>query len=54
VKGADKVLVKTNPAVAKNPLIFPTKAMLDNVHIMGAEALADADYKKKFAALIGA
>ncbi|MFL5842534.1 MAG: spermidine/putrescine ABC transporter substrate-binding protein [Thermoleophilaceae bacterium] len=54
VKGADKVLVKTNPEVAKNPLIFPTKAMLDNVHIMGADALADPAFKKKFAALIGA
>ena len=28
VVGADKVLLKTDPAVAKNPLIFPTKEML--------------------------
>ena len=28
VVGADKVLLKTDPAIAKNPLIFPTKAML--------------------------
>ncbi|MEA2441186.1 MAG: spermidine/putrescine transport system substrate-binding protein, partial [Thermoleophilaceae bacterium] len=27
VKGADKVLLKTDPGVAKNTLIFPTKAM---------------------------
>ena len=31
VVGADKVLLKTDPAVAKNPLIFPTQAMLANV-----------------------
>src|SRR5690348_874976 len=31
VVGADKILLKTDPAVAKNPLIFPTKAMLANV-----------------------
>jgi spermidine/putrescine transport system substrate-binding protein len=54
VVGADKVLLKTSPDIAKNPLIFPTKEMLDNVHIMGAEALANPVYKQKFAALIGA
>jgi spermidine/putrescine transport system substrate-binding protein len=54
VKGADAVLKKSDPDVAKNPLIFPTKQMLDNVHIMGAEALANPSYKQKFASLIGA
>jgi spermidine/putrescine transport system substrate-binding protein len=54
VVGAGDVLKKTSPDVAKNPLIFPTKKMLDNVHAMGPEALANPDYKKKFAALIGA
>jgi spermidine/putrescine transport system substrate-binding protein len=53
VVGADKILVKSSPEVAKNPLIFPTKEMLDNVHIMGAEALANPVFKEKFAALIG-
>jgi spermidine/putrescine transport system substrate-binding protein len=54
VVGADKVLLKTDPGVAKNPLIFPTKAMLANVHIMGPQALSNPVFKKKFAALIGA
>jgi spermidine/putrescine transport system substrate-binding protein len=54
VKGADAVLKKSDPDVAKNPLIFPTKQMLDNVHIMGAGALANPSYKQKFASLIGA
>ena len=32
VTGAKEVLLKTDPAIAKNPLIFPTKEMLANVH----------------------
>jgi len=32
VLGADKVLLKTDPAVAKNPLIFPTAKLLANAH----------------------
>jgi spermidine/putrescine transport system substrate-binding protein len=54
VVGADKVLAKTDPSVAKNPLIFPTQAMLAQTHQFDAKALNNADYKKKFQALIGA
>ena len=32
VAGAGAVLEKYDPAIAKNPLIFPTEKMLDNVH----------------------
>jgi len=53
VAGADKVLEKTDPAVAHNPLIFPTKAMLANAHQFDAKALNNIKYKKKFQALIG-
>jgi len=53
VVGADKVLEKTDPSVAKNPLIFPTKAMLAKVHQFDSKALNNADYKKKFQRLIG-
>jgi spermidine/putrescine transport system substrate-binding protein len=53
VVGADKVLQKTDPAVAKNTLIFPTEAMLANAHSFDAKALNNVDYKKKFQALIG-
>ena len=53
VVGADKVLLKTDPAVAKNPLIFPTKAMLANVRQFDPKALNNADYKKQFQHLIG-
>ncbi|MDX6370296.1 MAG: spermidine/putrescine transport system substrate-binding protein [Gaiellaceae bacterium] len=54
VVGADKVLEKKDPAVAKNPLIFPTKAMLSNVHQIDAKAVNNAKYKQKFQNLIGA
>src|SRR6266550_2526956 len=54
VVGADKVLEKKDPAVAKNPLIFPTKEMLANVHQIDAKAVNNAKYKQAFQHLIGA
>jgi spermidine/putrescine transport system substrate-binding protein len=53
VVGADKVLEKSDPAIAKNPLIFPTKAMLANVHQIDAKAVLNPKYKKAFQRLIG-
>ena len=53
VLGADKVLEKTDPAVARNTLIFPTSAMLANAHQFDAKALNNIKYKKQFQALIG-
>jgi spermidine/putrescine transport system substrate-binding protein len=52
VVGADKVLEKTDPAIAKNPLIFPTKAMLAKTHQFDSKALNNQKYKKAFQALI--
>jgi spermidine/putrescine transport system substrate-binding protein len=54
VKGADKVLLKSDPAVAKDPLIFPSKAMLSRVHQFDPKALFNADYKTKWQKLLGA
>jgi spermidine/putrescine transport system substrate-binding protein len=54
VLGADAVLKKSDPAVAKNPLIFPTKKMLGNVHQIDAKAVNNQDYKKAFQALLQA
>jgi spermidine/putrescine transport system substrate-binding protein len=54
VAGADKVLRKTDPAVANNHLIFPTKKMLDNAHQIDAKAVNNKKYKQQFQALIGA
>ena len=53
VVGADKVLEKTDPAIAKNPLIFPTKAMLSNVHEFDTKAVLNEKYKKAFQKLTG-
>ena len=53
VLGADKVLLKSDPAVAKNPLIFPTKEMYANVHQFDPKALNNQTYKQKFQTLIG-
>jgi spermidine/putrescine transport system substrate-binding protein len=44
VKGAKEELLKIDPAVAKNTLIFPTQKMLDNVHIIDAAALSNQKY----------
>jgi spermidine/putrescine transport system substrate-binding protein len=54
VVGADKVLQKTDPAIAKNPLIFPTKAMLANTHQIDPKAVNDPKFKQQFQNLIGA
>jgi spermidine/putrescine transport system substrate-binding protein len=54
VLGTDKVLQKIEPAKAKNPLIFPTPAMLKRVHQFDPNALFNADYKQKWQKLLGA
>jgi spermidine/putrescine transport system substrate-binding protein len=54
VVGADKVLEKSDPKVASNPLIFPTKAMLENTHQIDPKAVNDPKLKQQFQNLIGA
>jgi spermidine/putrescine transport system substrate-binding protein len=54
VVGADAILLKEDPAIAKNPLIFPTKAMLDKVYVFDVEALSNQKYLEKWQALVGA
>jgi spermidine/putrescine transport system substrate-binding protein len=44
VIGAKAQALKFNPSVAKNPLIFPTQKMLDNVHLFDPEALNNPKY----------
>jgi spermidine/putrescine transport system substrate-binding protein len=52
VVGAKEELAKTDPALANNPLIFPTKKMLDNVHIFDAQALSNQKYLEAWQNLI--
>jgi spermidine/putrescine transport system substrate-binding protein len=54
VVGAKEVLEKSDPAIAKNTLIFPTKQMLDNVHIIDAAALSNQKYLTAWQNLISA
>jgi spermidine/putrescine transport system substrate-binding protein len=54
VVGAKEVLEKSDPSIAKNTLIFPTKEMLDNVHIIDAKALSNQKYLTEWQNLISA
>ena len=54
VTGADKVLLKSDPEVAKNTLIFPTSAMRAKLHEIDPDALFNPDYKTKWQKLLGA
>jgi spermidine/putrescine transport system substrate-binding protein len=44
VAGAREALLSTDPAIAKNTLIFPTKKMLDSVKIFDSNALNNQKY----------
>jgi spermidine/putrescine transport system substrate-binding protein len=52
VVGAKAVLLKQDPAIAKNTLIFPTKEMLDKADNFDAKALNNEKYIKEWQDLI--
>jgi spermidine/putrescine transport system substrate-binding protein len=54
VEGAKDELLKMDPGVAKNPLIFPTEDMLANVKSFDPEAADNPDFKEKFQTVTGA
>jgi spermidine/putrescine transport system substrate-binding protein len=54
VLGAKAVLLKQDPSIAKNTLIFPTKQMLDNVHTIDPNALNNEKYQTTWQNLISA
>jgi spermidine/putrescine transport system substrate-binding protein len=54
VVGAKEELLKIDPDLAKNVLIFPTDEMLQRVKLFDAEAADNQDFKEKFQAVIGA
>jgi spermidine/putrescine transport system substrate-binding protein len=54
VKGAAEVAKKYNPAVASNPLIFPTAKVLDSVHIFDSKALNNQKYVTQWQDLVSA
>jgi len=54
VVGARNVLLKSDPSIAKNVLIFPTREMLRKVHIFDAKAVLNRDFREKWQKLLGA
>jgi len=54
VVGAKAAAVKLDPAAANNPLIFPTQAVLDNIHFFDPNALNNPKYLKEWQNLISA
>jgi spermidine/putrescine transport system substrate-binding protein len=55
VKGTQQALQKDDPAVAKNPLIFPDAATLAKTHIFkGLTQQQEDKYNKSFQAVVGA
>jgi spermidine/putrescine transport system substrate-binding protein len=54
VAGAGQWARKYDPSVANNPLIFPTKKMLDSVHIFDSKALNNQKYLTEWNNLISA
>lgn len=55
VKGSKEVLLKQDPSVAKNPLIFPSPAVLSRSRVFrGLTAAEETKYTQAFQSLIGA
>ena len=54
VQGAKQALEKIDPGVAKNTLIFPTKQMLDNAHVIDPTALNNEKYQTTWQNLVSA
>jgi spermidine/putrescine transport system substrate-binding protein len=54
VEGAKDELLKIDPPVAKNTLIFPDEETLSKVKAFDPEAADNPDFKEKFQAVIGA
>ncbi len=54
VKGTRQALLKSDPPVAKDPLIFPPPTTLARVHQFDPKALFNPDYRKKWQKLLGA
>ncbi|MCZ7588210.1 MAG: spermidine/putrescine ABC transporter substrate-binding protein [Gaiella sp.] len=54
VTGAREEMVKIDPEIADNTLIFPTDEMLSDLHQFDSEALQNEDYIQKWQTILGA
>jgi spermidine/putrescine transport system substrate-binding protein len=53
VKGTKEAIKEIDPALAKDPLIFPTPEVLGNIYEFNAEAIENPEYQEKWQAVIG-
>jgi spermidine/putrescine transport system substrate-binding protein len=53
VKGAKEAITEIDPALAENPLIFPTPEVLSNLYEYSPEAIEDVEMQEKWQAVIG-
>jgi spermidine/putrescine transport system substrate-binding protein len=53
VKGTKEAITKIDPAFAKDPLIFPTPEVLENLYEFNPDAIEDVDNQEKWQAVIG-
>lgn len=54
VRGVEKTLAKTDPAILKNTLVFPDAKTRARLHSYDPVAADNKDYKEQFQALVGA
>jgi spermidine/putrescine transport system substrate-binding protein len=54
VKGTREAMSKVDPSLAGNPLIFPSDAVLEKVHLIDPEALSNQSYNEQWQAVLGA
>jgi spermidine/putrescine transport system substrate-binding protein len=53
VAGTKEAITEIDPALAEDPLIFPTPEVLDTLYEFNPEAIENVDYQEKWQAVIG-
>lgn len=53
VTGTKEAITEIDPALAEDPLIFPTPEVLDKLYEFNPEAIENVDYQEKWQAVIG-
>jgi spermidine/putrescine transport system substrate-binding protein len=53
VKGTKEAVTEIDPALAEDPLIFPTPEVLETLYEFNAEAIENVEYQEKWQAVIG-
>jgi spermidine/putrescine transport system substrate-binding protein len=53
VKGTKEAIAEIDPALAEDPLIFPTPDVLENLHEFSAEAIENPEFQEQWQAVIG-